>query len=160
MGRRSAHEVMEVSDDRALHLQWFVSLNILNEILDSLCFRASCILHSFIHQLHCWTILQYNYNIHLGNWHFPQIHKAHQVHVGSCFVSNVVQANTPLSWSSGTLASPLSWQPLHSAPTWSSPSSRSSEQEGQQGLAEGVWTPVMVCQHLATFFPSSNMTNQ
>ena len=59
MGRRSAHEVMEVSDDRALHLQWFVSLNILNEILDSLCFRASCILHSFIHQLHCWTILQY-----------------------------------------------------------------------------------------------------
>ena len=48
MGRRSAHEVMEVSDDRALQLQWFVSLNILNEILDSLCFEhAAYYIHSY-----------------------------------------------------------------------------------------------------------------
>ena len=142
-------------------MMWRVSLN---AILDSSCRWALCIIlilvHSFIwfvYHHHSWTTLQYN---SLGNWHFPLIHKAHQVHIGSCFVSGVLQANTLLSWSSGTLASPLSWQPLHSAPTWSSPSSRSSEQEGQQRLSEGVWTPVMVCQHLASFFPSNNMTNQ
>lgn len=72
MGRRSAHEVMEVSDDR---LQGFVSLNILNEILDSLCFEhAAYYIHSYTifiaEQYYSITI----YNIHLGNWHFPHIH--------------------------------------------------------------------------------------
>ena len=158
MGRRSAHEVMEVSDDRASHLQWFVSLNILNEILDSLCFRARCILHSFIHQLHCSTILQYN--IHLSNWHFPHIHKAHQVHIGSCFVSDVVQANTPLSWSSGTLASPLSWQPLHSAPTDPHQAQDHLSKRGSKDWLRAFGHPSWCANILRRFFPSNNMTNQ